>query len=124
MQLLVRVFRSYHIYDCNIWFRAGCLLVDASPMNKQYIQFNLEEAQMEIEQALDDLRRDATFDEYEYNASMSNIYHYLNTAWNARNASISEVSELSDDNFYLWREFPSLDELFLEEYEIKTSIRS
>ena len=93
-------------------------------MNKQYIQFNLEEAQMEIEQVLDDLRQDATFDEYEYNASMSNIYHYLNTAWNARNASNSEVSELSDDNFYLWREFPTLDELFLEEYEIKTSIRS
>ena len=92
-------------------------------MNKQYIQFNLEEAHTEIEQVLKDLKSDETFDEQEFNASMSNIYHYLNTAWNARNVSNAVVSELSEDNFYLWREFPSLDELFLEEYEIRTSIR-
>lgn len=92
-------------------------------MNRKYIQFNLEEAQMELEQVLDDLKQDSTFNEHEYNASMSNIYHFLNTAWNARHASDSEAAQLSDDNYYLWREFPSLDELFLEEFEIKTSIR-
>lgn len=72
---------------------------------------------MELEQVLKDIKQDRTFDEQEFNAAMSSVYHYLNTAWNARHASESEVNDLSSENFYLWREFPSLDEFFLEEFE-------
>ena len=78
---------------------------------------------MELEQVLKDLKQDATFDEQELNAAMSNVYHYMNTAWNARNATETEVNELSQDNFYLWREFPELEELFLQEFDSKSSVR-
>lgn len=78
---------------------------------------------MELEQVLKDLKQDKTFGEQEFNAAMSSVYHYLNTAWNARYASESEVNDLSRENFYLWREFPSLDELFQEEFETQNSVR-
>ena len=78
---------------------------------------------MELEQVMKDLKQDRTFDEQEFNAAMSNVYHYLNTAWNARHASELEVNNLSSENFYMWREFPSLEELFLEEFETRNSIR-
>ena len=77
---------------------------------------------MELEQALKDVKQDNTFDEQEFNAAMSNVYHYLNTAWNARHASESEVNELSAENFYMWRQFPALEELFQEEFDTRKSI--
>ncbi len=92
-------------------------------MNKNYIVTNLEEAHLELEQVLKDLKQDGTFGEQEFNAAMSSVYHYLNTAWNARHATESEVNELSSEHFYLWREFPSLDEFFLEEFETRNFIQ-
>ena len=78
---------------------------------------------MELEQALKDLKQDKTFDAQEFNAAMSNVYHHLNTAWNARYASESEVNDLSDENFNMWREFPSLEEMFQEEFATSKSVR-
>ena len=78
---------------------------------------------MELEQVLKDVKQDNTFDEQELNAGMSSVYHYLNTAWNARHASESEVNELSAEDFYMWRQFPALEELFQEEFISRNVIR-
>lgn len=79
---------------------------------------------MELEQVLKALKQDETLGEQELNEEMSpSVYHYLNTTWNASHASESDVNDLSSEYYYLWREFPSLDELFLEEFETRKSIR-
>jgi hypothetical protein len=38
---------------------------------------------------------------------MQHIYHHLNTAWNSRDASASQVSELTKAQFNKWSQLPA-----------------
>jgi hypothetical protein len=37
---------------------------------------------------------------------MQHLYHHLNTAWNARDASPERVAAASGADFFRWRQFP------------------
>ena len=82
-------------------------------MNKEYIIYNLREAQEEIEETIQNLETDTEYEFGDYIVAMSHLYHHINTAWNARDAGELEVEECSENNFAKWRKMPSTDELFL-----------
>ena len=84
-------------------------------MNKQYILFNLNEALEELQSTITKLGAQPDYDNDEYVVAMSHLYHHINTAWNARDASESDSAECSEENFHKWRRFPRSDELLLDE---------
>lgn len=83
-------------------------------MNKNFILFNLGEAQEEIERIISDLKSGSDYDYGEYVVAMTHLYHHINTAWNARNAPKKRVEKCSEKDFKNWRQFPREGELFLE----------
>ena len=86
-----------------------------SKMNKPYILFNLREALQELQSTISEIEASPDYDYGEYVVAMSHLYHHINTAWNARDASEAEANECSEENFYKWRKFPDYSELFLDE---------
>lgn len=76
-------------------------------MNREHTLFHLREAMSELENTISELASDPNFSEAEFYVSAEHIYHHLNTAWNAREASKSEATECSEPNFNKWRCFPS-----------------
>ncbi|MEQ1914254.1 MAG: hypothetical protein HOP24_08200 [Sideroxydans sp.] len=84
-------------------------------MNKKYILFHLNEAFEELQSTIAELGAQSDYDNDDYVVAMSHLYHHINTAWNARNASESDSAECSEENFRKWRRFPKSDELLLDE---------
>ena len=82
-------------------------------MNKEFVLFNLREAQEEIEKTLQDLRTDLEYDEPEFSVAMMHLYHHVNTAWNARNSSHEESTNCTDENFNRWGRYPTDLDLML-----------
>ena len=83
-------------------------------MNHNYILFNLREATEELERTIREIEANPDYDVGEMTVAFSHLYHHINTAWNARNASQEEAEECSEDNFRAWRAFPSAEELLLD----------
>jgi len=84
-------------------------------MNKKYVLFQLREAKQEIENTNSDIEKDPAYECKRYIVAMSNIYHHINTAWNARYASKRDTEFYSEEEFYKWRKFPTSDEFLLDE---------
>jgi hypothetical protein len=84
-------------------------------MNKRFVLFNLREAKEELERMIRELEDDPKYDDADFVVAMSHLYHHLNTAWNARDSSESEAVECSQQNFDRWRQFPSAEEVLLDE---------
>jgi len=38
---------------------------------------------------------------------MQHLYHHVNTAWNARDATETQVEKATDDDFNRWSQFPT-----------------
>ena len=76
-------------------------------MNRDWVLFHLGEAQREIASTIADLKADPDFDDAVYWPAMQHLYHHLNTAWNARNATTAEVDGLDDATFNRWCSFPA-----------------
>lgn len=84
-------------------------------MNRQYILYNLGDAKTKIVETISKMETD---DEYEYGdfvIDMSHLYHHVNIAWNARDATDEAVDACSQANFDRWRKMPSNSELLLED---------
>lgn len=75
-------------------------------MNKDYVLYNLRDALKEIEDTIKDIESDPEYGEGEYSVAVNHLYHHVNTAWNARYASVAEVDECSEESFQKWRQFP------------------
>ena len=75
-------------------------------MNKDYVLFNLREAQEELEQMIRALG-EADYDNGDYVVAMTHLYHHVNTAWNARDASRERAEACSEEDFRQWRQFPA-----------------
>ena len=75
-------------------------------LNKDYIIYNLEEAKIEIDTILKKLHDDPHYESADLWPVIKHLYHHINTAWNARYASIKETHDYSQDDFIKWRQFP------------------
>jgi hypothetical protein len=76
-------------------------------MNNDYVLFNLQEAQKGLERMIRALRERTDYDSGEFVVAMTHVYHHLNTAWNARHVSRERAEACSEEDFRLWRQFPS-----------------
>jgi hypothetical protein len=81
-------------------------------MNKDYVLYNLDEAQKALDEIIADMRSNRDYDYGEYIVDLTHVYHHLNTAWNARDESKATTDECSEQNFYRWRQFPT-DNIYL-----------
>jgi hypothetical protein len=75
-------------------------------MNRDWTLYNLSEAREELERALTEIRETPDYGVGELLVTMSHVYHHLNTAWNSRNSSESEIRHPSPENFKRWSAFP------------------
>lgn len=82
-------------------------------MNKDYVLYNLDEAHKALGEIIADMRSNRDYDYGEYVVDMSHVYHHLNTAWNARDATKAAAGDCSEEDFYRWRQFPSEEEIYL-----------
>lgn len=76
-------------------------------MNRDYVLFHLKEALEEINKTIKEITTEADYDDSEFSVAMAHLYHHINSAWNARNASDEEAKECSEANFQIWRHFPT-----------------
>ncbi len=76
-------------------------------MNKDYVLFNLREAEEELVSMIRSLATEPDYAEAEFSVAMMHLYHHMNTAWNARDASEKQAEECSEEDFNAWGRFPS-----------------
>ena len=82
-------------------------------MNKDYILINLREAKEELERTISEIENDPEYGHGDYVTAISHLYHHINTAWNARDASERDADECTQENFDEWRKFPDEEEVLL-----------
>lgn len=75
-------------------------------MNREWVLHHLREAQEELGRTIAEIRDTPDYDHGEFLVAMSHLYHHLNTAWNARDASESAVREVTAEDFKRWSAFP------------------
>jgi hypothetical protein len=76
-------------------------------MNRRWVRWHLTEALEALEKTIQELDDDPEFDDAVYWVDMQHLYHHLNTAWNARNATEAEVEPGTDADFNRWSKFPN-----------------
>jgi hypothetical protein len=76
-------------------------------MNNDYILFNLNEALEELSRTIREIENKPDYDYGEFVVAMKRVYHHLNVAWNARNASTERAEVCSKEDFDRWRQFPT-----------------
>jgi hypothetical protein len=75
-------------------------------MNRDYVLFNLREAESALAATIRRLETEPEFGEEALLTAMMHLYLHLNTAWNARRATADEARECSPSNFRIWSRFP------------------
>ena len=75
-------------------------------MNKDFILFHLSEAEEQLRQTIEALRRDPEYGFGSYSVDMQHLYLHLNTAWNGRDATDQQFTECRQEDFDAWRQFP------------------
>jgi hypothetical protein len=78
-------------------------------MNKDYVLYNLDEAQKALGEIIADMRSNRDYNYGEYIVDITHVYHHLNTAWNARDADKAATDKCSEEDFIRWRQFPTED---------------
>ena len=84
-------------------------------MNKSYVLYNLREAQEQLSQTIEALESDQDYDVGDFLPDMSHLYHHVNTAWNAQDATEDSVEQCIEEDFNRWRSMPQGEELLLVE---------
>ena len=82
-------------------------------MNRDYILFHLREAREELDGTIRELEAQPDYDVGEFLVAIGHLYHHINTAWNARDASAERAAACTQEDFARWRQFP--DDLDLSE---------
>ena len=75
-------------------------------MNRAFVLHELSEAHQALTTMIQEMRDSPDYGLGELFAEMPHLYHHLNTAWNARNASPAEVEKCSVEDFKRWSAFP------------------
>jgi hypothetical protein len=76
-------------------------------LGRDYIMWNLRESIETLERIVRDMDADTDYGVAEFCAAMSHVYGHINTAWNARHTSEEAVEHCSEEDFRLWRQFPT-----------------
>lgn len=76
-------------------------------MNREHTLFHLREALEELQRTIAALESTPDYGDGEFSVAVEHLYHHLNTAWNARTASVERTVTCSEDDFIRWRQFPS-----------------
>ena len=76
-------------------------------MNREWVLHNLSEAQGEISTMVAEMQASRHYDYPEFWVTMQQVYHYLNTAWNSREATADQVENATDGDFNRWSQFPA-----------------
>ena len=66
----------------------------------------MREAYEELGCTIAEIEGAADYGSGEFLVAISHVYHHLNTAWNARDASEAAVREVSAEDFKRWSAFP------------------
>jgi hypothetical protein len=82
-------------------------------MNKDYVLYNLEHAHKALGKLIADMKSNRPYEYGEYVVDIAHVYHHLNTAWNARDATKTAADKCSEEDFFRWRQFPPEDEIYL-----------
>ena len=80
-------------------------------MNRDFVLFHLGEAEKAIRDTIAEIKAHPDYDYGEYRVDMEHVYHHVNSAWNARDASEAAAKECSEADFSRWRQFPTDIEL-------------
>jgi hypothetical protein len=80
-------------------------------MNKDYMLWNLKEANEQLNKIVKQLETNNDYDYGECIVDMQHLYHHLNRAWNAKESTKEEPDECSETNFEKWRQFP--DDIYM-----------
>lgn len=75
-------------------------------MNKGNVLFHLGEALEAMQKLIQEIESNSNYESGNYLVDMTHLYHHLNNAWNAQNISSHEAENLTDEDFYKWRQFP------------------
>ena len=76
-------------------------------MNKDWVLMHLREAAEELSTSIHEIETDPDYDFGDFLVAMMHLYHHVNTAWNAREASPEQAKRSSDEDFRRWRQFPT-----------------
>ncbi len=76
-------------------------------MNKEYILWNLKEAQKELSSTIKEIENDQDYEYGNFIVAMTHLYHHVNTAWNAQGESKEVTEKCSEKDFEKWRLFPN-----------------
>ena len=76
-------------------------------MNREWVLHNLSEAQVEISTMIAEMQASREYDYAEFWVMMQHVYHYLNTAWNSREARADQLEDATDEDFNRWGQFPA-----------------
>ena len=76
-------------------------------MNRPWVLFHLNEARGAITQTIAAIEATPDYEWGQFSVEMAHLYHHLNTAWNAQNATDAEVERGGDDSFARWSSFPA-----------------
>ena len=87
-------------------FYSRCKVMNQDYETLAYITWNLEDAQEELSRILESIRPGAEIDEADFRARMAHLYSHLNTAWNVRNASASDIDAADGEQLNAWKRFP------------------
>jgi hypothetical protein len=74
-------------------------------MSVKYALWNMKEAADELARLIRDLESGETVD-FVTGVGFAHVYHHLNTAWNAREATQDACDSCAESDFYRWRRFP------------------
>jgi len=75
-------------------------------MNREFVLFNLREAAEEIARTISEIEATPDYGFGEFSVAVQHLYHHVNTAWNAQNASPERAHACSQEDFDAWRQFP------------------
>lgn len=75
-------------------------------MNNSVILSNLREAHDQLTEIIEVIDSDPFYDEALFMATITHLYHHINSAWNARNVTVEQWSNLTEEQFFKWRSFP------------------
>jgi hypothetical protein len=76
-------------------------------MNAQVILSNLREAEEQLRSLISQAEQRPEFSFESFHIGMAHLYHHLNTAWNARNATRDQWVNQAEEDFKRWEQFPN-----------------
>ena len=76
-------------------------------INRDFVLFHLREASEELTRTIREIETDSEYGIGEFGVTMMHLYHHINSAWNARQVPPDRAFRSSDEDFAVWRRFPS-----------------